>query len=139
LMIQEHNVADVNDLKVVTEVKPTPEQMDSLLFAWKVVKYVKSNGIVLAKGRRTVGIGLGQTSRVEAVKTAIYKSKGEAKGSVMASDGFFPFRDSIEKAAEAGIIAIIEPGGSKRDQEVINAANEYKMPMVFTGIRCFRH
>ena len=139
LMIQEHNVANPNDLKVVTEVKPTPEQMDSLLFAWKVVKYVKSNGIVLAKGRRTVGIGLGQTSRVEAVKTAIYKSKGEAKGSVMASDGFFPFRDSIEKAAEAGIIAIIEPGGSKRDQEVINAANEYKMPMVFTGIRCFRH
>ncbi len=139
LMIQEHNILGVNDLKVVTEVKPTPEQIDSLLFAWKVVKYVKSNGIVLAKKKRTVGIGLGQTSRVEAVKTAIYKSKGEAKGSVMASDGFFPFRDSIDKAAEAGITAIIQPGGSKRDPEVIAASNEHKISMVFTGIRCFRH
>jgi phosphoribosylaminoimidazolecarboxamide formyltransferase/IMP cyclohydrolase len=139
LMIQEHNTTNVNDLKVVTEVKPTPEQIDSLKFAWKVVKHVKSNGIVLAKGKRTVGIGLGQTSRVEAVKTAIYKSKEDAKGSVLASDGFFPFRDSIDKAGEAGVTGIIQPGGSKRDQEVIDACNEHKISMIFTGIRCFRH
>ncbi len=139
LMIQEHNVADVNDLKVVTEVKPTPEQMDSLKFAWKIVKYVKSNGIVLAKGRRTVGIGLGQTSRVDAARNAITRSGQETKGSVMASDGFIPFRDTVDEAVKAGIKGIIQPGGSKRDQEVIDAANEYKIPMVFTGIRCFRH
>jgi len=123
----------------VTKVKPTSQQLESLKFAWNVVKYVKSNAIVLAKNKQTVGIGLGQTSRVEAVKTAIYKAKEEAKGSVMASDGFFPFRDSIDKAAEAGIIAIIQPGGSIRDKEVIDAANEHGISMVFTGIRCFRH
>jgi len=139
LMIQEHNVTEVNDLKVVTEVKPTPEQLDSLLFGWKVVKYVKSNGIVLVKGKRTVGIGLGQTSRVDAAKNAIVRAGQDAKGSLMASDGFLPFRDNVDEAAKAGIIGIIQPGGSKRDQEVIDAANEYKISMVFTGIRCFRH
>jgi len=139
LMIQEHNIANVNDLKVVTDVKPTDEQLDSLLFAWKVVKYVKSNGIVLAKNKRTVGIGLGQTSRVDAIRNAIARAGQESKGSLMASDGFLPFRDNVDEAAKAGIRAIIQPGGSKRDQEVIDAANEYKIPMVFTGIRCFRH
>jgi len=139
LMIQEHNIAEVNDLKIVSEVKPTPEQMDSLLFAWKVVKYVKSNGIVLAKGKRTVGIGLGQTSRVDAARNAIVRAGEEADGSLLASDGFIQFRDTVDEAAKVGIKAIIQPGGSKRDPEVIDAANEYKMPMVFTGIRAFRH
>jgi len=139
LMIQEHNVAEVNDLKVVTEVKPTPEQLDSLLFAWKVVKYVKSNGIVLVKGRRTVGIGLGQTSRVDAARNAIARAGQEADASLMASDGFLPFRDTVDEAAKVGIKAIIQPGGSKRDPEVIDAANEHRIPMVFTGIRAFRH
>ena len=139
LMIQEHNTADVNDLKIVTDIKPTDEQIDSLLFAWKVVKYVKSNGIVLVKGKRTVGIGLGQTSRVDAIRNAIARAGQESKGSLMASDGFLPFRDNVDEAAKAGIIGIIQPGGSKRDQEVIDAANEYKISMMFTGIRAFRH
>jgi len=139
LMIQEHNVALVKDLKVVTEVKPTPEQLDSMLFAWKVVKYVKSNGIVLAKGKRTVGIGLGQTSRVDAARNAIARADEEAKGSIMASDAFLPFRDAVDEVVKAGVVGIIQSGGSIRDQEVIDAANEHRIPMVFTGIRCFRH
>lgn len=139
LMIQEHNTAEVNDLKIVTEVKPTSEQLDSLLFAWRVVKYVKSNGIVLVKGRRTVGIGLGQTSRVDAARNAIARAGQEAKGSLMASDGFLPFRDTVDEVVKAGIKGIIQPGGSIRDQEVIDAANEHRIPMVFTGIRAFRH
>jgi len=139
LMIQEHNVAEVNDLKVVTEVEPTPEQIESLKFAWKVVKYVKSNGIVLVKGKRTVGIGLGQTSRVDAVRNAIARAGQKSEGSLMASDGFLPFRDNVDEAAKAGIKGVIQPGGSKRDPEVIAAANEHKIPMVVTGIRAFRH
>ena len=139
LMIQEHNVALVNDLKVVTEVKPTPEQLDTMLFAWKVVKYVKSNGIVLAKGKRTVGIGLGQTSRVDAARNAIARAGEEAKGSIMASDAFLPFRDTVDEVVKCGVLGIIQSGGSIRDQEVIDAANEHRIPMVFTGIRCFRH
>lgn len=139
LMIQEHNTVDFNDLKIVTEVKPTDEQKNSLIFAWKVVKYVKSNGIVLAKNKRTVGIGLGQTSRVDAARNAVARAGQEARGSLMASDGFLPFRDTVDEVVKAGILGIIQPGGSVRDQEVIDAANEYKIPMLFTGIRCFRH
>jgi phosphoribosylaminoimidazolecarboxamide formyltransferase/IMP cyclohydrolase len=139
LLVQEHDNAPLKDLKTVTKIKPTPKQLDSMMFAWKVVKHVKSNAIVLVKGKRTVGIGMGQTSRVDSVKIAISKAKDEAKGSIMASDGFFPFRDSIDEAAKAGIVAIIQPGGSVRDKEVIDAANQLDIAMVFTGMRCFRH
>jgi phosphoribosylaminoimidazolecarboxamide formyltransferase/IMP cyclohydrolase len=139
LLIQENDSIDVKTrLKVVTEVQPTQEQIEALLFAWTVVKYVKSNAIVIVKAKRTLGIGLGQTSRVDAVKIALEKA-GDAHGAVLASDGFFPFRDSIDEAGPAGIAAIIQPGGSIRDKEVIDAANEYKIPMLFTGIRAFRH
>jgi phosphoribosylaminoimidazolecarboxamide formyltransferase/IMP cyclohydrolase len=130
------------DLKVVTKRAPTPEQIDDLIFAWKVAKFVKSNAIVYAKHRQTVGIGAGQMSRVYSAKIAGIKAadeKLEVRGSVMASDAFFPFRDGIDAAAEAGIAAVIQPGGSMRDAEVIAAADEHDMAMVFTGMRHFRH
>jgi len=140
LVMQEHNSNPIEgNFRVVTKTKPSSQEMESLDFAWDVVKYVKSNGIVLAKGKRTVGIGLGQTSRVGAAKIAIENAKIEAKNSVLASDGFLPFRDTVDEAAKAGIKAIIQPGGSIRDKEVIDAANEHGIAMVFTGIRCFRH
>ena len=128
-----------SELKVVTEVAPTPEQIKSLLFAWKMVKHVKSNAILLAQGERTVGIGAGQMSRVDSSIIAARKAGDKAKGSVLASDAFFPMRDGVDAAAEAGVVAIIQPGGSKGDEEVIKAANEHKMAMVFTGVRHFRH
>jgi phosphoribosylaminoimidazolecarboxamide formyltransferase/IMP cyclohydrolase len=128
-----------SELKIVTQVAPTPEQMKSLLFAWKMVKHVKSNAILLAQGEKTVGIGAGQMSRVDSSKIAAMKAGDKAKGSVLASDAFFPMRDGVDAAAEAGVVAIIQPGGSKGDEEVIKAANEHKMAMVFTGIRHFRH
>jgi len=128
-----------NDLKIVTEIAPTKEQISALLFAWTVVKHVKSNAIVLAKNTQTVGIGAGQMSRVDAAMIAIRKAGEQSRDSVLASDAFFPFRDGIDEAAKGGITAIIQPGGSIRDQEVIDAANEYKITMVFTGIRCFKH
>jgi phosphoribosylaminoimidazolecarboxamide formyltransferase/IMP cyclohydrolase len=130
------------DLKVVTKRAPTPEQIDDLIFAWKVAKFVKSNAIVYAKNRQTIGIGAGQMSRVYSAKIAGIKAadeKLEVRGSVMASDAFFPFRDGIDAAAEAGIVAVIQPGGSMRDAEVIAAADEHDMAMVFTGMRHFRH
>ncbi len=130
------------DLKVVTKLAPTPAQIDDLIFAWKVVKYVKSNAIVYARNRQTIGIGAGQMSRVYSAKIAGIKAadeKLEVCGSVMASDAFFPFRDSIDAAAAAGISAVIQPGGSMRDAEVIAAADEHGMAMVFTGMRHFRH
>ncbi len=110
-----------------------------MLFAYKVLGHVKSNAIVLAKGERTVGIGSGQMSRVDSVIVAGLKAGEEAEGSVMASDAFFPFRDGIDEAARVGVKAIIQPGGSIRDQEVIDAANEHGMAMVFTGVRVFKH
>jgi len=125
--------------KVVTRRKPTKQEMDALLFSWMVNKHVKSNAIVLAKGNVTTGIGAGQMSRVDAVKLAITKSEGKSQGSVMSSDAFFPFRDGVDEAAKAGVTAIIQPGGSIRDKEVIKAANEHNMAMVFTGLRLFRH
>lgn len=128
-----------DDLKVVTRKAPTEEQKRDLLFAWKVVKWVKSNAIVLAKDQCTVGIGAGQMSRVDAVDLAIRKAGEKASGSVLASDAFFPFRDNVDRAAVAEIAAIIEPGGSVRDEEVIEAANEHGIPMAFTGSREFRH
>lgn len=127
------------DLKVVTQVRPTSEQVKSLLFAWKVVKWVKSNAIILVKGEKTVGVGAGQMSRVDSVIIAKRKAGERAQGSVLASDAFFPMPDGVEEAANAGVEAIIQPGGSKGDPEVIKAADQHKIAMVFTGIRHFRH
>jgi len=127
------------ELKVVTKRAPTESEVKSMLFAWKVVKHVWSNAIVFAKGEQAVGIGAGQMSRVDSSMIAAFKAKGEAKGSVMASDAFFPFRDGVDEAARAGVTAIIQPGGSVRDDEVIQAADEYGMAMLFTGTRVFRH
>ncbi|MBI2658478.1 bifunctional phosphoribosylaminoimidazolecarboxamide formyltransferase/IMP cyclohydrolase [Candidatus Woesearchaeota archaeon] len=127
------------NLKAVTKRKPTKEEIKDMMFAWKVNKHVKSNSIVLAKGNVTVGIGAGQMSRVDAAKLAVMKSEGKSSGSVMSSDAFFPFRDGVDEAAKAGVTAIIQPGGSIRDKEVIEAANEHNIAMVFTGIRLFRH
>jgi len=131
-----------SDLKVVTDLAPTPEQIQDMLFAWTVVKYVKSNAIIFCKDNMTIGVGAGQMSRVYSTKIAAIKAADEGleiKGSVMASDAFFPFRDGIDAAAETGISAIIQPGGSMRDDEVIQAANEHELAMVFTGMRHFRH
>ncbi|OQX81660.1 MAG: bifunctional phosphoribosylaminoimidazolecarboxamide formyltransferase/IMP cyclohydrolase [Candidatus Omnitrophica bacterium 4484_70.1] len=122
--------------QVVTKKKPTPREWEDLRFAWQVVKYVKSNGIVVAKNKMTLGVGGGQPSRIGAVKIALRKAK---KGAVLASDGFFPFSDSVKLAKKYGIKAIIQPGGSIRDEEVIKACNDYKISMVFTHKRIFRH
>ncbi len=127
------------NLKIVTERKPKDEEMTGMLFASRIVRFLWSNAIVLAVGTRTVGIGAGQSSRVDAVKLAVAKSVGNSQGSVMASDAYFPFRDGIEEAAKGGITAVMQPGGSIRDGEVIKAADENNMAMVFTGIRLFRH
>ncbi|MBD3327679.1 bifunctional phosphoribosylaminoimidazolecarboxamide formyltransferase/IMP cyclohydrolase, partial [Candidatus Peregrinibacteria bacterium] len=129
-----------SDLKVVSKVKPTEEQIKAMLFATKVCKHVKSNAIILAKGETVMGIGAGQMSRVDAVHLAGYKAGAErAKGSVMASDAFFPFEDGIEMAHEYGVEAVIQPGGSVRDEAVIKRVDELGMAMVFTGYRFFRH
>jgi len=130
------------DLKIVTRRAPTEAQIHDLIFAWKVAKFVKSNAIVYARDRQTIGIGAGQMSRVYSARIAGIKAADEqleVRGSVMASDAFFPFRDGIDAAAEAGISAVIQPGGSMRDAEVIAAADEHDMAMVFTGMRHFRH
>ena len=129
-------------LKVVTKRQPTSDEMDDLLFAWQVCKYVKSNAIIYAKGRTTIGVGAGQMSRVVSSRIAAMKAKDEGltvAGAVMASDAFFPFRDGLDVAAEFGIKAVIQPGGSMRDPEVISAADEHGMAMVLTGMRHFRH
>ena len=131
-----------SDLKVVTDLAPTAQQIQDMLFAWTVVKYVKSNAIIFCKDNMTIGVGAGQMSRVYSTKIAAMKAADEGldiQGSVMASDAFFPFRDGIDAAAETGISAIIQPGGSMRDDEVIQAANEHGLAMVFTGMRHFRH
>ena len=130
------------DLKVVTQRSPTEQEMHDLIFAWKVAKFVKSNAIVYAKNRQTIGVGAGQMSRVNSARIAAIKAEHaglQVAGAVMASDAFFPFRDGIDNAAANGISAVIQPGGSMRDQEVIDAANEAGMAMVFTGMRHFRH
>ncbi|MBK8287801.1 MAG: bifunctional phosphoribosylaminoimidazolecarboxamide formyltransferase/IMP cyclohydrolase [Cellvibrionales bacterium] len=131
-----------SDLKVVTRRAPTEMEIHDLVFAWKVAKYVKSNAIVYAKNRQTVGIGAGQMSRVNSARIAGIKAEHaglQVQGAVMASDAFFPFRDGIDNAAKAGIACVIQPGGSMRDEEVIAAANEHGIAMVFTGMRHFRH
>ena len=127
------------DLKAVTKIKPTAGQIEELLFAWQVVRHVKSNAIVLAKGGVTVGIGAGQMSRVDAVDLAVKKGGSNLAGGAAASDAFFPFPDSIDKLAESGIKSIIQPGGSIKDAEVIEAANKYGLAMVFTSTRAFKH
>lgn len=142
LLVQEYNneLINADELKCVTDVKPTEEQMEDLFFAAKVVKHTRSNGIVLAANKQTTGIGPGQTARVTALKIAIdYGDKDRIAGSVMASDGFLPFPDCVEIAHEAGIKAIIQPGGSIRDQESIDACNKYGIAMIFTGMRHFKH
>lgn len=144
LLVQDRDqgMVDMSDLKVVSKVQPTESQMKDLMFCWKVAKFVKSNAIVYANDGMTVGVGAGQMSRVYSAKIAGIKAADEnlvVEGSVMASDAFFPFRDGIDAAAEAGIKAIIQPGGSMRDEEVIAAADEHGIAMVFTGMRHFRH
>ncbi|MEI8190739.1 MAG: bifunctional phosphoribosylaminoimidazolecarboxamide formyltransferase/IMP cyclohydrolase, partial [candidate division NC10 bacterium] len=126
-------------LRVVTRRSPTAAELTALQFAWKVVKHVKSNAIVLATEGATVGIGAGQMSRVDSVTLAILKATVPTQGTVLASDAFFPFRDGVDTAAKAGVTAIIQPGGSVRDAEVIAAADEHALAMVFTGKRHFRH
>ena len=144
LLVQEQDLGLItaNDLKIVTDVQPTEAQIADLLFSWNVAKYVKSNAIVYAKGQRTIGVGAGQMSRVNSARIAAIKAEHAGlatEGAVMASDAFFPFRDGIDNAAEVGIAAIIQPGGSMRDDETIAAANEHGIAMVFTGMRHFRH
>ncbi|QWU16901.1 phosphoribosylaminoimidazolecarboxamide formyltransferase / IMP cyclohydrolase [Paenibacillus sophorae] len=141
MVVQESDVHSINpdDLKVVTDRKPTEEELKQLLFGWKVVKHVKSNAIVLAADDMTVGVGAGQMNRVGSAKIAIEQAGEKAKGSVLASDAFFPMGDTLEFAAKAGITAVIQPGGSVRDEESIKVANEYGIAMVFTGVRHFKH
>lgn len=144
LLVQEQDLAIIgaNDLQIVTDVQPTEAQIADLLFSWTVAKYVKSNAIVYGKNKRTIGVGAGQMSRVNSARIAAIKAEHAGlatEGAVMASDAFFPFRDGIDNAAEVGIAAIIQPGGSMRDDETIAAANEHGIAMVFTGMRHFRH
>jgi phosphoribosylaminoimidazolecarboxamide formyltransferase/IMP cyclohydrolase len=144
LLVQDRDqgMVSLDDLKVVSKRQPTEEELKDALFCWKVAKFVKSNAIVYAKGDMTIGVGAGQMSRVYSAKIAGIKAADEGlevAGSVMASDAFFPFRDGIDAAAEAGIKCVIQPGGSMRDDEVIAAADEHGMAMIFTGMRHFRH
>ncbi len=127
------------DLRCVTNRKPSEEEIEQLLFAWKVVKHVKSNAIVLVKDNMTIGVGAGQMNRVGAAKIAIEQAGEKAKGSVMSSDAFFPMPDTVEEAVKAGVTAIIQPGGSIKDQLSIDVCNEYGIAMVYTGVRHFKH
>ena len=144
LLVQDRDLGMISegDLKIVTARQPSTEELRDLLFTWKVAKFVKSNAIVYGKNDMTIGIGAGQMSRVYSARIAAIKAADaelEVKGSVMASDAFFPFRDGLDSAAEVGVTAVIQPGGSMRDEEVIAAANEHNIAMVFTGMRHFRH
>jgi len=141
LLLQDRDLKRLNpaDIKVVSRRAPTDEELRALSFAWPIAKHTKSNAIIYAKPGRTVGIGAGQMSRVDSVKLGAMKAQEDLKGSVIASDAFFPFRDGIDEAAKAGISAVIQPGGSVRDEEVIAAADEHNLAMVFTGMRHFRH
>ncbi|HYV07305.1 MAG TPA: bifunctional phosphoribosylaminoimidazolecarboxamide formyltransferase/IMP cyclohydrolase, partial [Blastocatellia bacterium] len=141
LLIQDRDrgVLDESKLKVVTNRQPTDEEMRALRFAWIIAKHVKSNAIVYARDGQLVGVGAGQMSRVDSVKLAAIKAQLPVEGCVMASDAFFPFRDGVDEAARAGITAVIQPGGSVRDEEVIASANEHNLAMVLTGMRHFKH
>jgi len=127
------------DLKVVTKRAPSANEIDDLLFAWTVCKHTKSNAIVYVRDQQTVGVGAGQMSRVDSVKIGAMRAQLPTAGSVLASDAFFPFRDGLDEAAKHGITAVIQPGGSVRDDEVIAAADEHGLAMVFTGVRHFKH
>ena len=141
LIIQDSDmgVDNTEEMKVVTDIQPSQSQWKDLLFGWQVVKNVKSNAILITKDEVTIGVGAGQMSRVDSTRIAIEKSQGKCEGAVIASDAFFPFTDAIEIAAENKLAAIIQPGGSVRDEEVIQACNKYKIAMVFTGKRHFKH
>jgi phosphoribosylaminoimidazolecarboxamide formyltransferase/IMP cyclohydrolase len=141
LLVQERDeiAEDGTGWKLATERKPTVEELDALRFAWKVVKHVKSNAILLAQGVATVGVGAGQMSRVDAVRLAVAKAGERARGAVLASDAFFPFPDGVEEAAKAGVTAVVQPGGSRGDAGVIEAADAHGLAMLFTGVRHFRH
>jgi len=128
-----------DDLKIVSKRAPSEKEIDDLLFAWTVCKHTKSNAIVYARDRQTVGVGAGQMSRVDSVKIGAMRAQLPLEGSVLASDAFFPFRDGIDEAAKHGIVAVIQPGGSVRDEEIIAAANEHNLAMAFTGVRHFKH
>ncbi|GGJ97674.1 bifunctional purine biosynthesis protein PurH [Lentibacillus kapialis] len=141
LLVQDNDHKKINrkELTYATEKKPTETELDDLLFAWKAVKHVKSNAIVLASDMRTVGVGAGQMNRVGAARIALEQAGDKAKGAVLASDAFFPMPDTVSEAAKAGVTAIIQPGGSKRDQDSIDMCHEYGIAMVYTGIRHFKH
>ncbi|EGK90698.1 bifunctional phosphoribosylaminoimidazolecarboxamide formyltransferase/IMP cyclohydrolase PurH [Microcoleus vaginatus PCC 9802] len=141
LLVQDSDniVEETSKWRVVTEKQPTAQELEELLFAWKVAKHVKSNAIVVTRDRTTIGVGAGQMNRVGSVKLALEQAGDKSKGAILASDGFFPFDDSVKTAAEAGIIAIVQPGGSMRDRDSIEAANQLGITMVFTDIRHFLH
>jgi len=141
VIVQETDVSILSksELKTVTDLEPSEEEINTMLFGWKVLKHIKSNGILVVKDNTTVGVGAGQVSRVDSVDIAMNKSGKEIKDSILCSDAFFPFRDSIDKIAGSGIKAVLQPGGSVRDDEVISACNEHGITMVFTGQRCFKH
>lgn len=141
ILLQDVDTGKVSlqDLQVVTKRKPTAEEMEELLFSWRVVKHVKSNAIVVGKNKQTIGVGAGQMNRVGAARIAFEQAGAKCAGAVLASDAFFPFRDTIDQAAKEGITAIIQPGGSMRDEESIQAADEHGIAMVFTGMRHFKH
>lgn len=140
-LVQERDLMKVSaqDLRIVTKKEPTPEQVEELLYAWQIVKHVKSNAIVVTKNKQILGVGAGQMNRVGSAKIALEQAKEKVRGAVLASDAYFPFSDTIEVAANMGITAIIQPGGSIRDEDVITKANEYGLAMVFTGVRHFKH
>lgn len=127
------------DLTVATDRKPTEEELKDLLFAWKVVKHVKSNAIVVAKEDQTIGVGAGQMNRVGAAEIALEQAGEKAKGAVLASDAFFPMPDTVEAAVQAGVTAIIQPGGSKRDEDSVAVCNKHNIAMVYTDMRHFKH
>lgn len=142
LLVQDRDLSadeDFNNFKVETKRQPTDEEIQALKFAWKVCKHVKSNAIIFARDGQTIGIGAGQMSRIDSVKIATMKAKIDTKGTVLASDAFFPFRDGIDEAAKSGITAIVQPGGSIKDKETVAAADEHGIAMVFTGVRHFKH
>ena len=142
LLVQDADLQLSNEIKVVTKRAPTEKEMEDLIFTWRVAKFVKSNAIVYGKDGMTIGVGAGQMSRINSARIAGIKAEHaslDVPGSVMASDAFFPFRDGLDNAAAAGIRAVIQPGGSMRDEEVIAAADEHDIAMVFTGMRHFRH
>ncbi len=142
LLVQDADLELLSETRVVTERKPSAKELEDILFTWRVAKFVKSNAIVYGKDRMTIGVGAGQMSRINSARIAAIKAEQaglEVKGSVMASDAFFPFRDGIDAAAGVGVTAIIQPGGSIRDEETIQAANEHNIAMIFTGMRHFRH